>query len=180
MWIKYFIIIVLFYFLEILQNSFFVHFNLFGAIPNLVFVLFFLLVYFDDSKNYYQIVFYAISAGLFLDLFSSTYFGVSITLLLLIGFLIKKAQAVLQEKKNNKFPFVYFLPLFIISLLVYSLLLAFFLYKFNIIKIISSINGGFAAEIVYDLLFASITFYIYKKFLQSGINDRQLKLFSKR
>lgn len=166
MWIKYLITIILFYLFAVLQNSFFAHFNLFGAAPNLVFALFFVLIFFINKNDYYQIAFIAIAAGLFLDVFSYMRFGVSIISLLIIGFLFKKIQSLLQEKKGNDFPFVYFLPLFFVSLMVYDLILRHI--DFNI---------SFLAEIIYNLIFVSIIFYVYKKFLQSKIDNRQLKLF---
>jgi len=174
MWIKYIFIVLLFYLFSILQNSFFVHFSLFGAIPNLVFVFFFLLAFFEPKNNHYQIVFYAISAGLFLDFFSYTYFGVSIILLLLIGSAMKKIQAILHEKRDDRFPLLYFLPLFTISLIFYDLLLNVFLNKFNLAQIVS---GFSISEIIYNLLFASVAFYVYKKFLGLRFDDRQLALF---
>jgi hypothetical protein len=147
-----------------MQNSFFVHFNLFGAIPNIVFILFFVLVFFSrqgrDPAVSGEIIFYAISAGLFLDFFSYTYFGVSIFLLMFFGVATKKIQSMLQEKVNDKFPFVYFLPFFLGSLIIYNLLLNVF-----------SVTG-----IIINSLIACIFFYIYNKFFVSGIDDRQLKL----
>jgi len=166
MWTKYLIIIILFYFFAVMQNSFFAYFNLLGVVPNFVFILFFLLVFFEKKSNYYQIIFYATTAGLFLDIFSTAYFGTSIAVLLFLGFLTKQAQGILFEKKNNNSPFIYFLPFFIITLTVYDLLLGFMLNFW-----------GFAAEIAYNLLFAGIAFYICKKFLKLGADDRQLSLF---
>lgn len=164
MWIKYLVITVLFYLFAVLQNSFFAHFNLFGEIPNLVFIIFFLLIFFEPKrpKGYpnYQVIFYAISAGLFLDFFAQTYFGVSIFILMVIGVATKKIQTLLREKISNQFPFIYFLPLFLVSLIIYNLLLNVF-----------SISG-----IIFNLLIACVFFYIYKKFFVSGLDDRQLKL----
>lgn len=165
MWIKPLITIILFYLFAILQNSFFVHFSLFGAAPNLVFVLFFTLIFFADPKKYYYIIFYVVCAGLFLDIFLYSYLGASIILLLLIGFFIKRAQGILSEKKDN-FPFIYFLPLFLISLIIYDMLLK-----------LSPNLKGFIAEVSYSMLFACIVFYVCKKFFKFGANDRQLPLF---
>ena len=170
MWVKYIFIFFIFYFLAVLQNDFFAHFNLFGAIPNLVFVIFFMLIFFTKKRSYYEVFFYAISAGLFLDFFSYTYFGVSIISLLIIGFIVKKIQDMLQEKKNDKFPFVYFLPLFLGSLIVYNFLSSIFISKFYF---------GSVPGIIYNLLIACLAFFAFKKFLNLGFDDRQLNLFEK-
>lgn len=165
--LRFLIIIVLFYFFAILQNSFFAHFCVLGAGPNLVFILFFTLIFFADPKKHYYIVFYAVCAGLFLDIFLYSYFGVSIILLLLIGFLVKRAQGILSEKKGS-FPFVYFFPLFFISLIIYDLLLK-----------QANFNWAFLAQIIYSLLFAGIAFYVCKKLLKFGSENRQLGLFER-
>jgi len=169
MWKKILAVILLFYFFALLQNSFLTHFNLFGAIPNLVFTLFFLLVFFEKKDpsacagiNYY-IIFLAITAGFFLDILSYTYLGPSIVLLIIIGFLLKKTQSLLKNSGDNH-PFIYFLPLFIIFLLAYDLLLGLYLYFLDPNKIIISIGIETIFSIIYNSLVASAFFYIYKKF----------------
>ncbi|MCX6718369.1 MAG: rod shape-determining protein MreD [Candidatus Staskawiczbacteria bacterium] len=141
---KLLVIIFLFYFFALLQSSFLSHFSLFGAVPNLVFILFFLLVFFEEGNNY-QIIIWSAIAGIFLDLFSYTYLGLSVVLLIIFGFLLKKVQSLLKDTED-KYPFVYFLPLFIISLLAYNFLLR--------TEIIFSV--------VYSSVIASVFFYIYR------------------
>lgn len=167
MWLKYFITIILLYLLAILQNSFFAHYSLFGASPNFVFILFFILIFFTKKDNYYYIIFSAIFAGLFLDTFSVVFFGISIVFFLLAGFAVKWVQAMLQINKSDNFPLVYFLPIFSIALLAYDLILQIF-----------SFNLSFFIGLAYNLAFASIFFFIYKKFFLSSENNRQLNLFS--
>src|ERR1035437_4047733 len=125
MWKRLLAIILIFYLFALLQNSFFAQFNLFGAVPNLVFIFFFLLVFFEKPNTYlpgnYQIIFLALIAGIFLDFLSFTYLGSSIMLLLGIGFSVKGVQSMLSNRDNDR-PFFYFLPLFIIFFLVYQLL----------------------------------------------------------
>jgi cell shape-determining protein MreD len=187
MWRKTLVIIFLFYFFTLLQNSFFPHFNLFGAIPNLVFILFFLLVFFSSSteniignkkesrhplrrmsKNY-QVIFLAITAGIFLDFFSYTYLGPSIAIFIIIGFLLKNIQSLLKNKEDSC-PFIYFLPLFTFFLLVYDLLSDLYLKfldsnKIAIVHPLGLVKG--ASSIIYNLIIASALFYIYKIFLAS-------------
>jgi rod shape-determining protein MreD len=147
----YIIIFFLFYLFALLQNSFFVHFNLFGAFPNLVFIFFFLLLFFDKKKSYFNVIIFSLFAGFFLDISSYSYFGESIILLLIIGVLSKKIQSQLQEKENDKFPFVYFLSLFIFSYIVYDLVLNF------------NLSWVFLPKIIYNVLVAGLVFYVYKK-----------------
>jgi len=162
---KHLIIFILFYFFAVLQNSFFVHFNLFGAVPNLVFILFCLVVFYEDKKSYIQLIAYSILAGLLLDFYLQTYFGTSIVLLLVLGFCIKKSTLMLQERRDDKFPIIYFLPLFIVSLMVYDLAVG--------------STGGLIAKIIYNLVAGAVAFYLYKKFISANVEDRQLKLFRK-
>lgn len=152
MWVKYLITIILFYFFALLQSSFFAHFNFFGAFPNFVFILFFLLIFFDKETNYYKIFFYSAIAGILLDFFSYAYFGISVVLLFCIGILLKKIQSALLQRQD-KYPVIYFLPLFLISFIFYE---AFF-----------TTNIGFesVAEIIYNLIFAWIGFYVFRYFL---------------
>ena len=169
MWKKILVIIISFYFLLLLQNSFFTHLSLFGATPNLVFILFFLLVFFSaQSKPVrgWEIFFYAVFGGLFLDLFSYTYIGLSITAFIIIGFLVKKIQSLLQSRED-KYPFIYFLPLFAISLLVYDLLMGLFQYFLTPDKIVIAFNAGIIFALIYNIIVASAFFYIYKKILVS-------------
>jgi len=171
MWLKPVLTILLFYFFALLQTSFFANFGFFGSLPNLVFILFFLLVFFEDKKSSHLILFYAVISGFFLDVFSATYFGYSIIALIIIGILFKKIQNMLSEKKNDKYPIVYFILLFLISFTVYDILLKFALTKFN--------WASFLSEISYNLLVAIIGFLIYKKYFLRDRNDNQLKLYAK-
>lgn len=169
MWQKTLVIIFLFYLFALLQNSFFVHFNLFGAVPNLVFILFFLLVFFENdprgAPRNYQIIFLAATAGIFLDVFSYTYIGPSIALLIIIGFLLKNTQTLLKNKEDNN-PFIYFLPLFIVFLLVYNLSLGLYLYFLDPNKIMPVFGIGIIFLAIYNTIIASVFFYIYKKCLK--------------
>jgi rod shape-determining protein MreD len=168
MWKKLFFITLLCYFSVLLQNSFFSHFNFFGAVPNILFIIFFLLVFFSkncvcssDGKDY-EIVFWAIIAGFFLDVFSFVYIGPSILIFLIMGFLIKKIQLSLKSRQDN-YPFVYFFPLFAISFIVYNLLINlvfFILYPKDFALIF---NFGIIISAIYNSALASLAFYIVKK-----------------
>jgi len=161
MWKKLLIIFFSFYIFALLQNSFLTYFNFFGAVPNLVFILFFLLAYFEKGDNY-QIIFLALIAGAFLDIFSYSYLGPSIVSLMIVGFLLKKSQALLKNREDN-YPFFYFLPLFAIFLLVYNLFLSLCLHFFDPSRLAVNFGFGDVFMIIYNMVLASAAFYIYKK-----------------
>jgi rod shape-determining protein MreD len=147
---KTLVIIFLFYLFALLQNSFFTHFNLFGVTPNLVFILFFLIVFFEGENKNYQIIFFAVTAGFFLDIFSNTYLGPSIILLIIMGFLLKKTQSLLKNR-DAAHPFIYFSPLFLVSFIIYEIVL------------MVSFDLRFVFAMVYNLFFAIVGFWIFKK-----------------
>ena len=162
MWKKILIIIILFYLFALLQNSFFTHFSFFGSIPNLIFILFFLLAFFEKKNNIYQVYFLAVIAGLLSDIFSYRYLGVSVVLLLIVGFLLKKTQFLLKNREDSH-PFVYFLPLFLAYFVIYEVVLMIFMRFADPAHALINLDLRFLAGIIYNLLFASIFFYIYKK-----------------
>lgn len=187
MWLKYSITIILFYLFAVLQNSLFAHFSLFGATPSLVFILFYLLIFFfaqgarlpdrQGPASGWDLIFLSAMAGFFLDLFSLSYFGTSAVIILIIGFFTKKTQKLLRGGQKDNYPLIYFLPLFFISLLAYHLLLNGFNFFLGLSQITINLSWNFVAEAIYNLVFASIIFGIYKKFIFSRIDNRQLSLF---
>ena len=162
MWIKYLLIIILFYLFAILQTSFFIYFTLFGSVPNLIFILFFILIFFSNKNSYYSAIFFAILAGLFLDIFSVSNLGISIIVLTAIGLIVKKILSLLKEQ-NEDYPFVYFFVLFLSSLIIYNLLLQNFTIRLNL---------TFLPEIIYNSIIAILGFWICKKFCKQN-NVRQ-------
>lgn len=166
---RYLVIIFLFYFFALLQNSFFVHFNISGSVPNLVFILFFLLVFFGKHngylKNFRQVIFLGALAGFFIDIFSYTYIGPSIILLIVIGFLAKRIQLLLKIR-DDRFPFIYFAPIFLLSFIAYELLLMAYLHLFNFSPPLAVFDLRFLVEIVYNLFFAATGFLIFKKYVK--------------
>ena len=174
MWKKTLFLLILFYFFALLQGSFFIHFSLFGAVPNLVFALFFILAFFEGNSvrnqwgsqghtpHGYWIFIWAVVAGFFLDVLSYTYIGVSIATLVILGFLLKKTQSLLKNKADN-YPFVYFLPLFLIFFTLYEFSLMAFVHFFDSSHAIISLDFNFLTEIIYNGFIASVFFCIYKK-----------------
>src|SRR3989344_5017254 len=98
MWFNYPIIVLFFYILSLLQISFLPHFSILGITPNLVFILFFILIFFGKPDEYHQGIFFAFIAGFILDAFSPFYFGLSILSLLAIYFFMKLAIYFLKER----------------------------------------------------------------------------------
>lgn len=158
------ITIFLFYFFAILQSSFFAHFNLFGAVPNFVFILFFLSVFFASKRINYIIIIYAIIAGLLLDLSSYKFLGLSAVLLIAIAYFEKKLQTSLKER-DDKASFVYFSPIFLICLVAYELLIIICLRFLDSGQTLQGFDWRFLAGIIYNLFFAIIGFWIFKKIM---------------
>jgi rod shape-determining protein MreD len=147
-----------------LQSSFLVHFNLFGAVPNLVFILFFLTIFFTKERINYTTIIYAVVAGLFLDIFSYTPLGLSIVLLLIISYLEKNIQNYLKEGKDN-YPLTYFLPIFLIFFVLYNILVMIFLRFIDSSRIAINFGPSFLGAIIYNLFFATIGFWVFKKLI---------------
>jgi len=166
--------IILFYFFALLQNSFFVYFSFFGTAPNLVFILFFLLVFFSKKNSYYKTLFVAVLAGLFLDVFSVSQIGISIILLIIIGFSIVKIQSLLKEKEEN-YPFTYFLALFSVSFIIYYLLEKICIYFLSPGVATIGLSLKFLAEMAYSLFFAVLGFFVYKGFISKDTRSRLIK-----
>ena len=168
--IKFAVIFFLFWIFALLQNSFFAHLSFFGAVPNFVFIFFFTLVFSASRSGPAQsreIILYSLAGGFFLDAFSDTYFGTSMVALMLAGFLAKEAQKLLRPKQNDRAPFIYFLPVFIFSLIIYDLLLS----LANRVPVWAYFKWNFGAEIICNLAVASAAFWIYKKFC-NGKNEK--------
>lgn len=166
MWQKSLIIVLLFYFFALLQNSFLSHFNLFGITPNLVFILYFLLIFTaktdEHINNNYYIISLSFVAGLFIDIYSYTYLGPSIIVLLIISYLLKKTKSLLQNR-DNSFPFEYFLPLFIICMLIYDLFIGSYLRFLEPNKIAMISVFQLIASLIYNSIIASLFFVLNKK-----------------
>lgn len=154
MWIKLLIITILFYILALIQNSFFVHFNILGAVPNFIFILFFILIFFSSREKIYswENLFYSFVAGFFLDIFYFSYFGRAFAVLMLISLIVKKLFSFLKQRKD-KYPVIYFVPLFLIFFIIYDVLTGIGWHMFWL----------FLIKIAYNLIFAILGFYVYKK-----------------
>lgn len=173
MWLKYIISIFLFFIFGIIQNSFLSHINIAGAVPNLIFILFFVSVFLGDFQGFYESIFISILAGLIIDLFSPFYFGSGIVSFLLIGFFIKTVLH-FMEKRQDGYLLFYLVPLFLISLVVYDLLIRIFL---DFSHTPFTANYIFFIELAYNLALTIVVFFIYQYIAMRPKKDKQLILF---
>jgi rod shape-determining protein MreD len=152
---------ILFIILAILQATFFSHFAIKHSLPNIV-LLFFVLICFLKKNiaktNFLHIL--AILAGMFLDFFSSTIFGLYTLIFLALSFSIQKL-LILLAKKN----FLTFSLLLLFALLFFQLgqLLFFLIFEkeylsFNLVELIYNFILG--------VIFYSI-YVVYKKTIKS-------------
>lgn len=173
MWFKYPLIILLIFIFALLQNSFLQYFSIMGATPNFVFIIFFILIFFEIQKRSNAGFFIAIVAGLLLDMFLPIYFGVSIITLLIIYFLEKELMHFLKDNKDQ-YPIKYFLFSFVLFLLMYSV----FLYFFSTFLSFPFYFGwNVLVSVGYSIIFAWAGFHIYKKLAKNEGTSNQLKLF---
>ena len=182
MWLKYPLLCILFFLTTLLQISFLPRLGIWLETVNLIFITFFVLVFFETTATYYSFFsfhrwffgfFLVLSSGLMLDIISPYAFGYSSLALLLVYIGIKIASYFLKESQDT-YLFIYFVLIFLISIIFYSLLLHVF-------------TGGQATGIyadkntfnyvVYNTLCAALAFYLYKILHGEYKKGKQLKLF---
>lgn len=161
-----------FFFAAILQASFFSYFSISGATPNIIFSLFFLVVFSADKKNHLLGFFTCIVAGFFLDLVSSFYFGTSILALLIIYALHHFLSHIVHRHENLLV--LNFTVAFCAFLALYDVLL----YLFSLVSNISFLlNAPLVISVAYSLLFAIAGFLIIQPLVSARESNNQLKLF---
>ena len=159
MWFKYFTLILLFCLIAILQSSIMIYFSILGFIPNIIFILFLVIIFFEE-KNEYDLGFWSlVIAGFFMDILLPYFFGISLITLLIIYILEKFALHFLKEG-SSRFTIFYFIPMFIGCFMIYNaiLYLISLIFNFNISFQINSL----IISSIYNLIFACIIFYTYK------------------
>jgi rod shape-determining protein MreD len=77
-----------FYFLALLETSFFIHFSFFTFLPSLLFICQIILVLLEDPDRNLSML-SAFWAGFFWDIFSSRIFGVGILLMISLTLILK-------------------------------------------------------------------------------------------
>lgn len=161
---KYLILIVVFYFLVIFQESFLSHFTLFGATPNLILISVFLLIFFEENLGSENLgVLAGFLGGTILDFFSSIPFGIFALNLTLSSLFIKKISRVF--KKSN---ILGFSILFLLYFCFYKALLFFedfvspLFFKRNLG--LSFNLSSFFSEIFLSLLLIFLVLFLTKKY----------------
>ncbi len=135
MWIKYIISTILFFILALSQASFFLHFSIFGIVPNFVFTAFIILLFFNKRDRMFSL-YSAFVAGFFQDIFSTSLFGLYIVCFLVISFFAEKLFGNLRETQD-KYPISYFVILFLLSFIFVELALLFISYYINKIYLLN-------------------------------------------
>lgn len=107
---KVLILILLFYFLIIFQESFLSHFTLFGGTCNLILISVFLLIFFEENWGSGNSgILCGFLGGTILDLFSAIPFGVFALNLTLTSFFFKKISKVFKKANILAFSLLFLL-----------------------------------------------------------------------
>lgn len=158
-----------------LQSSFLSTLAIMSQVPNIVFILFFVIIFFEDKHQYDLGFWSAVIAGFFLDNLTISRFGVAIAALLVVYFLEKLIAHFIKEQQG-KFIILYFIFVFIGSYVVFNASV----YLFSVL-LGSQFNYPFDLSIIvallYNLIFACVGFYVFKIFIHSYRSEKQLKLF---
>ena len=170
-WLKQVIIAVLFIFFAILQASFFPYVAIAGAVPNLVFALFFVLIFFEPQQAYFEGFLAVLIAGLVQDIFLPPYFGISMGSLLIVYFLYKSIGHFLKGDQR-KYLIFYFMIVFSLLFGAYNALLygASVLLNFEF-----NIGPATLTSLAYSLVFAAAGFYVGRNIFSENSHN-QLKL----
>ena len=112
-------------------------------------------------------------AGVLLDVFSPYYFGAAISALLLVFMIISVTIESLKQIQD-RYLFIYFILIFIACFIFYNIVLYLFL---HIADISININQRHGVELTYNLVIASLGFFLYKILFVKNTPNRQLKLF---
>ncbi len=156
----------------VLQASFLPYFSIWGAVPNLIFIAFFLSLFFLHKKELWQGFFLAISAGFFMDVIYLNRFGISMVALLVIYFLHTLILSFFQESRGRNLIFNFMVEFSVLFLAYQSII-----YIFSKVFVFSfEISTSVLISLVYSLCFATMGFYICQKLFYQSENSSQLKL----
>ena len=115
---KVLILILLFYFLVIFQESFLSHFTVLGATPNLILILVFLLIFFEENLATKNLgVLAGFLGGTILDFFSSIPFGIFALNLTLSSLFVKKISRVFKKSNILGFSILFLLYFYFLKIL---------------------------------------------------------------
>lgn len=161
---KILILILLFYFLVIFQESFLSHFTVLGATPNLILISVFLLIFLEKNSVYQNPkILPGFLGGTILDLFSSIPFGIFTLNLTLSSFLTQKISRIFKESNILAFSILFlFYFSFYKVLLIFENFVSLILFKrsFGI-----SFNfGSFFSEFFLSFLLILLVLFLTKKY----------------
>ena len=163
--------IVLFYFLILLEKSFFSYFSILGTVPDLILVSVY-LYYFLGTERKKDSLFITIAAGILLDIFSSLPFGVWTTALLLAVFLLQKVSSYFEKTNPTFLPLSFFI--FVVVSKIFLILLTPFFSLFNVSSVsIPPIYLNpleFIMEYIYSLLFLFAFLFLAQKYVSKKIS----------
>lgn len=172
MWFKYPIILLLFLITALFQAGFLPYFSIMNVAPNLLFILFFIVVFLKAEKDYYYEFFLVITAGFFLDIFFNGRLGVSILSLFILYLAIQFTRHLLEEYQDEYFVGYYVLS-FLVCFFAYGFLIQLLLHPLTI-----GMNVGIVTlvQILYNVTVALLGLYAYEQIADFLHQDRQLKL----
>jgi len=157
---KYILLVVVFYFISLIQNSFLAHFGILGVVPNFLLVLVCLFTFLDSAHSRLGVV-SAISAGVFLDFLGSSFLGISVLAMISIYFFVRKTLVYLVDFPKE-YSILYFIPIIIFATVFYGLIINFLNFLFSW-SISLSFNGwAILFEILLNMTLGVIGFYIFK------------------
>jgi len=173
---KYSVFLILFFISALVQQNMFPRLHIAGNVPNFVFTLFFVLLFFQNIRDHKEGFFLAIVAGSITDLFSTFYPGTSIVILLTVCGVFKITVYFLNQMQE-KYQFIYFVLLYSLFSMLYNIaynMAAYFPH------ILSALNPYVFVQLAYSLPIAVLVFSIYQYIIIKSKANRQLTLFRNR
>jgi len=161
-------VIIIFFFLAILQSSFFIHFSIYNAKLNLIFIAIFFFAFLSKNStltsiNKNRIVLWVgVIGGLFLDVISMYQFGVFTLTLLLTAFLVEKTAT-----SFSKYNTVSFCSVFLFAFLFFKICFSIFVMVLTLIftkefLFVNPFNLVLLIELLYNLIIAVLLFFLIK------------------
>ncbi len=150
--IRLVVIALLFYLFALLESGFLVSFAIYNVLPNLILGFIIVLLFIDEHINIYDLLI-VLAGGFFLDLFSTSYFGILSLDLLCLFFFLKIVLSVIAKKSI----------LFLILILMFSIL--FYDLFFSLINTVITHSFKLESfktmiiEFLYDLPFTLFFYY---------------------
>lgn len=179
--VNYIIMVGLFFLATIIQYTIAPYATIFGASPNLIFVVFFLYMFFLPQSSQSprlslvvdgRIFFAMASGGFFLDILNTSYFGISMVALLVVG-LAYTASRYFFDGMSSQFSLARAIILFLVCDLVFRLV---FLMISRLFGLELFVHGSQVANTLYSLLIVIVGYYIWVFWL-GRTPQNQLKLF---